>query len=546
MPNHNPSNSPKNFITLFAETNFRGQRKKFGIKTDDRRRHMYIIGKTGVGKSTVLENMIISDIRAGRGVAVIDPHGDLVEKVADFVPSYKINDTIYFNPADLDWPIAFNILETVDPAQRHLVASGLVGVFKKIWAESWGPRLEYLLRNAILALLEYPGASLLGVTRMLIDKEYRKKVVSKITDPVVKTFWTEEYTKYHDRLMAEAIAPIQNKVGQFLSNFLIRNIVGQIKSSIDVREVMDKEKVLLMNLAKGRIGEDTSALLGAMMITKIQLAAMERIDMPEEERKDFYLYVDEFQNFATESFADILSEARKYRLNLIIAHQYIEQLDEMVRAAIFGNVGTIMCFRVGAKDAEELVKEFVPQFTETDLVNLAKYDVYMKLMIDGIASSPFSATNLPPLYKKPEEKGSKEKIIKVTRERYAAPRTVVEDKIRRWTGMEIEDLKRKVMIEETETKIDFLKPKEFEEMKVKEVAVPLAPETIPPKETVTKEETETKEGSKEKLKMSCDACGLPAFISFSPDGIRPIYCKKCLKRAKKGELPLDRKPSSDK
>jgi CxxC-x17-CxxC domain-containing protein len=540
----------QNQITLFAETNFRGQRKKFGIKTDDRRRHMYLIGKTGMGKTTALENMIISDINIGRGVAVIDPHGDLVEKIADFIPSNRINDTIYFNPADLDWPIAFNILETVDPTQRHLVASGLVGVFKKIWAESWGPRLEYLLRNAILALLEYPGASLLGVTRLLIDRNYRKKVIDKVTDPVVQSFWIEEYTKYHDRLMAEAIAPIQNKVGQFLSNFLIRNIVGQVKSSIDVREVMDNQKILLMNLAKGRIGEDTSALLGAMIITKIQLAAMERVDIPEEQRKDFYLYVDEFQNFATESFADILSEARKYRLNLIVAHQYIEQLDEKVRAAIFGNVGTLMCWRVGAEDAEELAKEFAPQFTETDLVNLAKYDVYMKLMIDGVASQPFSATNLPPLYKKPVEKGSKEKIIKVTRERYTESREEVERKIRKWSGREEEVKSEKHILNRDEgekvqsqnMKIDFLKRGESR-IRNQEKEKKEGEEKREKEERIVEQREEGPYGGK--TKVSCDVCSRPVFIGFKPDEKRPIYCKKCLKRAKRGELPLDHKPNRE-
>jgi len=246
-------------LTLFAETNFRNQRVKFGIKADDRRRHFYIIGKTGTGKTTLEENMAIQDIQAGRGVGIVDPHGEFSEKILDYVPSNRINDVIYFNPADLDFPIAFNAIEKVDPEHRHLIASGLVGVFKKLWAESWGPRLEYLLRNAILALLEYPGSTLLGIMRILIDKEYRKKVVEKITDPVVKSFWVDEFTKYPDRFMVEAVAPIQNKVGQFLTSPLIRNIVGQTKSAIDIREIMDEEKIFVMNLSKGRIGEDNSA-----------------------------------------------------------------------------------------------------------------------------------------------------------------------------------------------------------------------------------------------------------------------------------------------
>lgn len=425
---HNPNGD----ITLFAKTNYRGSLIPFGIKTDDRRRHMYVIGKTGMGKSTMLENMIIQDIRAGRGLAVVDPHGDLVEKVVKYIPSYRINDVIYLNPADVEFPIAFNILESVDPTHRHLVASGLISVFKKLWADSWGPRLEHILRNTILALIEYPGSTLLGVTRMLVDKEYRKKVVDHLSDPIVKSFWRDEFAQFNDKFRSEAVSPIQNKIGQFLSSSIIRNIVGQPKSTIDMREIMDDGKILLLNLAKGRIGEDNAGLLGAMMITKLQLAAMSRIDIPETDRKDFFLYVDEFQNFATESFASILSEARKYRLDLIIAHQYIEQLDEKVQAAVFGNVGTTICFRVGAADAEFLAKEFTPVFEEPDLLNLTKYDIYLKLMIDGVASEPFSATGMPPVA---NPDNLDQKIIDVSRERYAKTKSVVEDKIARWSGM---------------------------------------------------------------------------------------------------------------
>ncbi|MFA5107235.1 MAG: type IV secretion system DNA-binding domain-containing protein [Patescibacteria group bacterium] len=426
---------PKNYITLFGETNFRNQKRRFGIKLDDRRRHMYVIGKTGMGKTTLLENMIVSDIQAGHGLAVVDPHGDLVEKLLDFIPANRTNDVIYFNPADIDYPIAFNVLESVNPVHRHLVASGLVGVFKKIWADSWGPRLEYVLRNTVLSLLEYPGSTLLGITRLLVDNKYRKKVVTRLTDPILKAFWLDEYAAYSNQFRTEAISPIQNKVGQFLSSSIIRNIVGQTKSSIDMRDIMDSGKILLLNLSKGRIGEDNAALLGAMMITKLQLAAMSRVDMPELERRDFFLYVDEFQNFATESFANILSEARKYRLDLIIAHQYIEQLDETVQAAVFGNVGTLVCFRVGAADAEFLEKEFEPIFMQNDLVNLTKFEMYLKLMIDGVASEPFSARGLPPLYTAEAEE-THEKIIKVSRERYSTARQVVEEKISRWAGVE--------------------------------------------------------------------------------------------------------------
>lgn len=430
-----------NEVVPFGETNFRNQRRRFGIKTDDRRRHMYLLGKTGMGKTTLLENMVLADINAGHGVGVVDPHGDFAEKLLDFIPSNRINDVVYFNPADTEYPIGFNVLEAVNETHKHLVASGLMGVFKKIWPDVWSPRMEYILNNCILALLEYPGSTLLGINRLLVDKDFRKMVVSQLRDPVVKTFWVNEYALWEPKFRNEAIAPIQNKVGQFLSASIIRNIVAQVKSTINPREIMDSGKIFIMNLAKGRVGEDTSRLMGGMLITKIQLAAMERVDMPEPERRDFYLYVDEFQNFATQSFANILSEARKYRLNLIIAHQYIEQLDEeYVRPAVFGNVGTIVCFRVGAKDGEFLENEFAPTFTPTDLVNLTKFEIYLKLMIDGVSSSPFSAKTLSPIAKRT---GNNEKVINVSRERYSEPRAVIEEKIMKWTGLYADEIKPK-------------------------------------------------------------------------------------------------------
>jgi hypothetical protein len=426
-----------NDITLFAKTNFRNREVAFGIKRDDRRRHVYIIGKTGMGKTTLIENMVIQDILAGHGVAFVDPHGDSVEKILDYIPSNRVNDVVYFNPADSDFPIAFNPLEAVDLKYKHLVASGLMAVFTKIWAGVWSARMEYILNNTILALLDSPGNTLLGIARMLVNKNYRKRIVDNIKDPIVKSFWVDEFANYNDKFRNEAIAPIQNKVGQFLSSAIIRNIVGQTKSSIDLREIMDQKKIFLINLSKGRIGEDNSALLGAMIITKLQLAAMSRVDIPEEERKDFYLYVDEFQNFATESFANILSEARKYRLNLIVAHQYIGQLvhdrNTVVRDAIFGNVGTLICFRVGADDAEFLEKEFDPTYLLNDLVNLTKFNIYLKLMINGVSSTPFSATTLPPIS---EATANVDKVIKVSRERYSTERLIVEEKINRWMGAE--------------------------------------------------------------------------------------------------------------
>ncbi len=423
----------ENEITLFAETNFRNQKRKFGIKTDDRRRHIYIIGKTGMGKTTLQENFVLADIMAGHGCCYIDPHGDTAEKLLDYIPSNRLNDVIYFNPGDVDFPIGFNILETENDDQKHLIASGLMGVFKKIWPDVWSARMEYVLLNCVNALLDYPGATLMGINRLLVDKDYRARVVAKIKDPIVKTFWVAEFATWSEKYATEAIAPIQNKVGQFLSSSIIRNIVAQVKSTINLRRVMDDGKILIVNLAKGRIGEDNMRLLGGMLVTKIQLAAQERQNVPEKERRDFYLYVDEFQNFANESFASILSEARKFRLNLTVAHQYIEQLDEKVAAAIFGNVGTIIAMRVGGADATAMETEFAPTFTPEDLVNLAKYQIYLKLMVDGVATPPFSANTLAPIVTKTD---NQDKAIAVSRERYAEPRHIIEAKVLQWSGME--------------------------------------------------------------------------------------------------------------
>ena len=441
MPTHHLSadkqeETPKEDICLFGQTTYRNQLRRFGIKTDDRRRHMYVIGKTGMGKTTMLENMVLQDIYNGHGIGVVDPHGDFAEKIIDYIPPHRINDVVYFNPADVEYPIGFNILEVQNEEQKHLVAAGLMAVFKKIWPDVWSARMEYILNNTLLALLDYEGSTLLGINRLLADKKFRSKVLKKLTDPVIKSFWTNEFANYEPRYQKEAVAPIQNKIGQFLSASVIRNMVAQVKSTIDVREIMDTKKILIMNLSKGRIGEDNSRLLGGMLITEIQLAAMSRVDMPEEERQDFFLYVDEFQNFATPSFANILSEARKYRLSLIMAHQYVMQLDEIVADAVFGNVGSMVTFRVGAGDAETLEKEYAPTFTIEDIVNLPKFQIFLKLMIDGIASQPFSAMTMPPIGSRT---GSAEKVIRVSRERYGKDRAVIEEKITRWSGMEIDD-----------------------------------------------------------------------------------------------------------
>jgi hypothetical protein len=423
----------QNRITYFAETDSRSRRVPFGIKERDRSRHTYVIGKTGMGKSTMLENMAIQDIKNGEGMAFIDPHGKSAEMLLEYVPENRIKDVLYFAPFDMEYPISFNVMEDVGADRRHLVVNGLMSTFEKIWVDAWSARMAYILSNTLLALLEFPGSTLLGINRMLSDKDYRKKVVTNIADPSVKSFWVDEFSKYTDRYAQEATPAIQNKVGQFTSNPLIRNIIGQSKSSFDIRKIMDEKKILLVNLSKGRVGEGNANLLGSMMITKIYLAAMSRADVPESELKklpNFYMYVDEFQSFANKSFADILSEARKYKLNLTIAHQYIEQMEEEVRAAVFGNVGTMVTFRVGAFDAEVLEKEFAPQFTAEDLVNLGIFQVYLKLMIDGVSSTPFSATTLPPI-EKPAISFMKQTIDE-SRKTYARKRADIEKDILEW------------------------------------------------------------------------------------------------------------------
>ena len=420
-------------ITYFGSTDSRGKKIKFGIKSGDRTKHTYVIGKTGMGKSTLLENMAIQDIQNGEGIAFIDPHGSTAEKLLEYIPEERIQDVLYFAPFDMEYPISFNVMENVDADKRHLVANGLMSVFEKIWEDMWSARMAYILNNTILALLEYPDATLLAINRMLADKDYRKKVVENVQDPSVKSFWINEFGKYTERFAAEATPAIQNKIGQFTSNALMRNIIGQPKSSFDIREMMDTKKILIINLSKGRVGEGNASLLGSMLITKIYLAAMSRADVSataKESLPNFYLYVDEFQSFANKSFADILSEARKYKLNLTIAHQYVEQMSEEVRAAVFGNVGTMITFRVGAIDAEIFEKEFSPTFTAEDLVNLGFTQMYLKLMIDGVSSQPFSATSLPPIEKRYTT--LMDDVVTFSREHYGRPRALVEENIKIW------------------------------------------------------------------------------------------------------------------
>ncbi len=502
-------------ITYFAETNFRNERKKFGIKTDDRRRHMYVIGQTGTGKTTLLMNMIISDIMAGHGVGFIDPHGDMAENLLNYIPKERIGDVIYFNPADTDYPIAFNAIEEVKPESRHLVASGLMGVFKKIWPDVWSARMEYILNNTILALLEIPGMTLLGVNRMFSDKAFRRTVVSQLTDPVIKAFWTQEYASYQQKYEQEATAAIQNKIGQFSSATIIRNIIGQSRSSFDFRKAMDEKKIIIMNLSKGRVGEDNAKLLGGMLITKLQLAAMSRVDILEEKRQDFYFYVDEFQNFVTDSFATILSEARKYRLDLIITNQYIGQLvheqNVKVKDAVFGNVGTFVAFRAGAEDVEFLEeKQFGPDIVAADLLNLPNYNVYLRLMIDGVPSRPFSAITLPPAAK--PDVSYENEIIDYSRKTYSTPRAEVEKAIAIATG---------VILSEAATGVTNSEPEKTETAELREKI----------KESRTFGD---KFGEDKKMYDAiCSNCNKKIRVPFKPDPTRPVYCNDCFSKIRK-------------
>lgn len=433
-------------ITFFAKTDARGKNVPFGIKAKDRTRHVYVIGKTGMGKSTLLENMAVQDIRNGEGFAFIDPHGQTAEILLSYIPPERMKDVLYFAPHDMEYPVSFNVMEDVGADKRHLVVSGLMSVFEKIWVDAWSARMAYILQNTLMALLEYPDATLLGVNRMLSDKAYRNLVVSNVKDPAVRSFWVDEFAKYNERYMQEAGDAIKNKIGQFTANPVIRNIIGQPKSSFDLRKIMDEKKIVIMNLSKGLIGETNANLLGSMLTTRIYLAAMSRADVSPEAMKampNFYFYVDEFQSFANATFANILSEARKYKLNLTIAHQYIEQMEEDVRNAVFGNVGTTIAFRVGPFDAEVLETVFAPKFMAVDLVNLGFAQVYLTLMIDGIGSSPFSATTLPPL--SPPDGSFREQLIDSSRQQFAQRRQDVEAAIALWIAPIVEERKERVI-----------------------------------------------------------------------------------------------------
>jgi hypothetical protein len=422
-------------ISLLGVTNFRGTNTVFGLYRVDRGRHVYILGQTGTGKSGALELLTLSDIYYDQGFAVIDPHGDYAQHVLSFIPQDRLDDVVYFNPADTSYPIGFNPLEISDPSLKGHISSELVGVLKRLFADSWGPRLEYILRYSLLALLDFPNSTMLDITRLLTDKKFRAHVITYIDDPVVKNFWVTEFASWNDKFAAEAVAPVLNKVGAFTANPMIRNIIGQPKSTFNLRKIMDEGKILVVNLSRGLMGEDNAGILGAMMVTKIQLAAMGRADMPMSERRPFYLYVDEFQNFATDSFATILSEARKYGLNLTVANQYISQMGEPVRDAVFGNVGTIVCFRISPDDAPFLQKYFEPQFEAADLIQQHSRFFVTTMMINDEKAPAFSAKTLN-LPSPPDDLSSR--IIALSRERYAKDRAVVERLVRQNAGLAID------------------------------------------------------------------------------------------------------------
>ena len=414
-------------ISAFGLTNFRGINQQFGMYRSDRGRHAYIIGQTGTGKSGLLELFALSDIYHKQGYAIIDPHGDFAANNLKFIPASRIKDVVYFNPSDTAHPIGFNPMEVTNPNMKNNISSEIIGVLKRMFGESWGPRLEYILRYTILALLDYPNSTLLDIAPMLTDKKFRKKVVENCEDAVVRQFWNVEFASWTEKFASEAIAPVLNKVGAFTANPIIRNIVGQPRSTFNVRKIMDEGKILVVNLSKGLIGEDNAAILGSFIVTKVQLAAMSRSDIPSiEDRRPFYLYVDEFQNFATDSFATILSEARKYGLNLVVANQYVSQMTDTVRAAVFGNVGTTICFRISPEDAPQLAKQFTPQFTPEDIMEMANRHFIISMVIHGEKAPAFSATTLtlPPV-----QTDFSSQIVESSRLHFTRPREEVEEEI---------------------------------------------------------------------------------------------------------------------
>ena len=428
-PSDLPTNHQDPSISFFGETNFHGQRIPFGIKRSDRRRHLYAVGKSGSGKSKLLELLIKNDILNGKGVGVLDPHGDLVDNVLKIIPKERMKDVVIFDPSDLNFPISFNPLAQVPPELKIRVTIGFIEIFKKLFGANWTPRLEHVMRYTTLALLDTPGTTVLSILKMLTDKNYRQMIVRNIQDNVVKNFWVNEFSGWSEKFDNEAITPLLNKVGQFVSTNMIRNIVGQPENKIDFREIMDGNKIFLMKVSKGILGEENAALMGAIVVTKLYQAAMSRADTAEENRVDFYMYVDEFQNFATDTFDEILSEARKYRLNLTIAHQFLGQLSKRIRTTVFGNVGSMLSFRVGGEDAKVLAEEYNPRFSERDIINLGVRDFYCKMSIEGELREAFSGrtldVNIPPTHHAKE-------CIEWSRSNYAKPVKEVDQILQQW------------------------------------------------------------------------------------------------------------------
>ncbi|MCA9386765.1 ATP-binding protein [Candidatus Dojkabacteria bacterium] len=433
-----PANLPTQNARVFGLTDFRDQHSVFGIKKEDRRRHMYLLGKTGTGKSMFIKNMVYGDLQENEGLCIVDPHGELIDDVLTFIPEHRLKDVVLLDPSDIENPIGLNMLDVKEGESKELLADGIVSVFIKLFGNSWGPRLQYILTNTVLTLLHCQNVSLLAVNRILLDKNYRKFLLKQVNDPFLLKFWNEEYEQMskNQKLLAETLSPIQNKVGRFLSSPMVRNMIGQVKSSIDLREIMDEGKILLINLSQGKIGEENTSLLGGMIITRLYTNAMQRANVSSEQRKDFYLYVDEFQNFATDTFVKILSEARKYGLNLLVTHQFIDQIQPNIQDAIFGNVGTLINYVVGPKDATRLEKEYIPYLTSEDLVNLERFSFVIKMMIDGAQSTPFTGKLLIPTH---PVTGIREQIKQYSRDKYATSKEIVESKLNKWASQEYDD-----------------------------------------------------------------------------------------------------------
>ena len=412
-----------------GQRSFYGIPQSFGLGVSDRRHHLYCIGKTGTGKSTMLRNLILQDILAGNGVGVVDPHGDLAESLLDSIPSWRIEDVVYFNPADTENPIGLNLLECPNDIEEHLIPSQMTSIFRSMWPDAWGPRLEHILYATCASLVSYGGQTVLGIHRMLTDSEFRGRVVKQLDDPFLRSFWEDEFGNYSANFSSEAIAPVLNKVGRLIMSPILRNIIGQPKSGFDAAFTMDRKRIFIANLSKGLLGEEKSNLLGSILVTKFQLAAMARASKPEEKREDFYLYIDEFHNFLTDSFASMLGEARKYHLCLTLAHQHLAQLSERVRSAVLGNAGSIISFRVGSADAELLAKEFDGVFPIRRFTDLSNYTVCAKMIVQSDLTDPFIGWTLPDAGIR---FGRKDTIIRRSRERYSKQKHRVEERLERW------------------------------------------------------------------------------------------------------------------